>query len=300
MTMLQFKYCVFVVLTLLSSDGTVQSQDVSITQVLLPGEGWQLVSSGHTFTEGPAVDADGNVYFTDVSENKIFKIASNGKVSLFAENTAATNGLMFGNDGRLYGCRNGDRKIVAYAQDGTYETIADDVSSNDLVVTSDLGVYFTDREHNQVWYVPSNGEKRVVAKGFRPNGVILWRDEGTLVVTDSNEPHLWTYRIEKDGSLAFGERYYQPLFLPSGKDKPGSDGMAVDMNGRLYVATYAGLQMFDPTGRLGCVIAKPQNKFLSNATFGGPDRKYLYVTCSDKVYRRLTKVKGVVYFANPK
>jgi sugar lactone lactonase YvrE len=271
-----------------------------ITQVLLPDEGWQLVSSGHTFTEGPAVDAEGNVYFTDVHENKIFKINVDGKVDLFADETAATNGLMFGSDGRLYGCRNGDRKIVAYAQDGSFETIVDDVSSNDLVVTSDLGIYFTDREHDQVWYVPPKGEKRVVAKGFRPNGVILWRNQGTLVVTDSDELHLWTYRIEENGNLAFGEKYYQPLFHPSGKDKPGSDGMTVDTNGRLYVATYVGLQMFDPTGRLGGVIAKPQNKFLSNATFGGLERNILYVTCSDKVYRRLTKVKGAVYFGSAK
>ena len=72
--------------------------------------------------------------------------------------------------------------------------------------------------------------------------------------------------------------------------------MTVDADGRLYVATRAGLQMFDPTGRMGGVILKPQQKYMSNATFGGPDLSYLYVTCSDKVYRRKTKTHGISNF----
>jgi sugar lactone lactonase YvrE len=72
--------------------------------------------------------------------------------------------------------------------------------------------------------------------------------------------------------------------------------MTVDADGRLYVATYAGLQVFDTTGRLSGVILKPQHQFLSNVTFAGPGLQWLYVTCSDKVYRRKTKATGVLYF----
>lgn len=269
------------------------AQDMPLSQVLREGHDWELVAEGFQFTEGPAADAQGNIFFTDVPASKIYKVDPKGKVSVFAEETANTNGLMFGPDGRLYGCRNGDKQIAAYRPDGRFDVIAEGVASNDLAVTSQGGVYFTDPPNSQVWYVEAGGAPRVVAQGFRPNGIILWPDEGTLVVTDSDAPHLWAYRVEANGDLKYGERYYHPLVLPPGRSRPGSDGMTVDAEGRLYVATHAGLQMFDPTGRLGGVIAKPQNRFLSNVTFGGPRFDTLYVTCSDKVYRRLTGTRGV-------
>jgi sugar lactone lactonase YvrE len=274
----------------------VSAQDMPLSQVLIDGEGWQLLSEGHAFTEGPAADKTGNVYFTDIPNNRIHKITVDGKVSVFAENTAKTNGLMFGPDGRLYGCRNGERRIVAYEANGQPHTIVEDIDCNDLVVGSNGRIFVTDPPNQRVWLVTLSGEKRIVASGFRPNGIILWRDESTLVVTDSDQPHLWAFRVEADGSLAFQERYYGPLALPFGRDKPGSDGLTIDKDGRLYVATAAGLQMFDPTGRLGGVILKPQpTKPLSNACFGGPDGSYLYVTNGDKVYRRKTKTAGIVY-----
>lgn len=286
------------ILLLLLFAQTLIAQDMPLRQVLIDGEGWQLVSKGHKFTEGPAADAKGNVYFTDVPASRIHRIdAKTGKVTLFAENTARTNGLMFGPDGRLYGCSNGEKKIVAYSSDGKFETIAEGVNSNDLVVASNGGIYFTDPSNRQVWYVtPKTRKKRVVAKGFRPNGIILWPKEGTLVVTDSEKPHLWTFRIEPDGSLKHRERYYTPLVVPPGRRSPGSDGMAVDDVGRLYVATHAGLQMIDTTGRPSGTILKPQRRFLSNVCFGGPGFQYLYVTCSDKVYRRRVKPTGRPYF----
>lgn len=277
------------------------AQDMPITQVLIPSEDWKLVAEGYRFTEGPAVDSKGRVYFVDVPASAIHRIELDGKVSLFAENTERTSGLMFGPDGRLYGCQNGGKKVVSWSVDGAtageMQVHAELPSCNDLVVASDGSIYVTDPKESQVWLVTPNGEKRVVASGFKPNGVTLWRGEGTLVVTDSDAPHLWAFRVEQDGSLKYGEKYYGPLFLPSGQTKPGSDGMVVDADHRLYVATHAGLQMFDPTGRLGGVIAKPQPAFLSNVVFGGPDFRHLYVTTADKVYRRKVKPHGRPYFA---
>lgn len=278
-----------------------RAQDMSLAQVLIPGEEWQLLGDGYTFTEGPACDKDGNVFFTDIPTSRIYKVDLDGKVTLFAENTGKTNGLMFGPDGKLYGCRNGDQKIVAYAADGSFETIAEGVTSNDLVVASNGNLWFSDPPNGQVWFVDAKREKRVVAKDLKPNGVTLTFDEGSLVVTDGDNPVLWTFRVKKDGSLDGKEPYYMPLQIPTGRKTPGSDGMAVDKDGRLYVASAAGVQMFDPTGRLGGTIAKPQSfKGVSNVRFGGPKFEYLYVTAVDKVYRRKTKVAGPPYFAKGK
>lgn len=273
-----------------------QAQDTPLSMVLLQDSRWELVSKGHSFTQGPAVDRTGNLYFSDLRESKIYRVDGEGKRSLFADKTAKTSGLMFGPDGMLYGCRNGDRAIVAYGLDGSFRTVVSNVQSADLVVSSKGDIYFTDPVNAQVWYVPAGGEARVVASGFRPHGVILWPNEGTLVVTDSAEDHLWTFTIRKDGSLAHREAYYQPLVVASGKNRPGSDGMTIDDQGRLFVATFAGLQMCDSTGRPSGVISKPHPAHLSNAVFGGPGFRYLFVTCGDRVYRRRTKTTGTPYF----
>ncbi|HEY2250663.1 MAG TPA: SMP-30/gluconolactonase/LRE family protein [Planctomycetaceae bacterium] len=288
-----------VLFLLLLAPSLASAQDMSVSGVLIDGQGWQLISEGYKFTEGPAADAEGQVFFTDIPNNRIHKIGLDDKVSVFAEATANTNGLMFGPDGLLYGCRNGDKRIVAYDKDAKMQTIAEDLTSNDLVVAGDGGIYVSDPPGGKIWYINSKREKKMVAEGLRPNGVILWPDQGTLVVTDGAEPVLWTFRVERDGSLANKDRYYGPLQLPVGGGGPGSDGMTVDSIGRLYVTTRVGLQMFDPTGRLGGTILKPQVGSLSNVCFGGKNLDTLYVTAGDKVYKRRVQAAGVRY-AKPK
>ena len=175
--------------------------------------------------------------------------------------------------------------------------IAEDIAGNDIMVDAKGGVYVTDMGGRQVWYVAPDGSKRVVASGFKPNGLTLWPDGGTLVVADWEKPALQTFRVEADGSLKFGDKYYGPVQIPAGQTMPGSDGMTVDDIGRLYVATHAGLQMFDPTGRPCGAIVKPQPKFLSNVKFGGPNFDTVYVTSSDRVYKRKLNTKGTPHFA---
>jgi gluconolactonase len=284
-------------LMVLAMTQIASAQDLALNTVLIDGQDWELVGEGYKFTEGPAVDATGQVFFTDIPESKIYKIDLAGKVTVFLENSQKTNGLMFGPQGKLYGCQNGARKIVAFDDKGQSETLAEEVDSNDLVVTRAGSVYFTDPKGGRVWYISTKGEKRVAAEGLKPNGVILSPDQSTLVVTDAQEPALWAFRVEVDGSLTGKDRYYGPLRMVNEQSSTGSDGMTVDTVGRLYVATRAGLQMFDPIGRMGGVIRKPlADRPLSNVCFGGAKRNYLYVTAGDKVFRRLTQATGAVYF----
>jgi sugar lactone lactonase YvrE len=266
-----------------------------LSMILIEGEGWELVASGFKFTEGPAVDSEGNLYFSDVPNNRIHKLDAAGKVSVFVENSYSTNGLMFGPDGRLYGCQNGKQRIVAYDRGGKATTIAEGVESNDLAVNGAGGVYFTDPAHRRIWYVSPAGEKRVVDEGIeRPNGIVLWPDQGTLVAADTLGQYLWAFRVEADGSLNYKEPYYTAR-LTAGREGSGADGLTVDSAGRLYAATYAGLQVWDPIGRSCGVILKPQAAFLSNVVFAGPKFDTLYVTSTDKIYRRKTQATGVRY-----
>lgn len=269
------------------------AQDMPLSQVLIEGEGWKLVSEGHQFTEGPAADTDGNVFFVDVPTSRIFRIdAKSGEVKLFAENTGKASGLAFAADGKLFACQMETQKLVWYDRNARAHDVADGIGVNDIAVDRVGGVYVTDMGGKQVWYVSTDGTKSVAAKGFTPNGLAFWPDGKTLVVADWEHPHLWTFRVDGPGLLKFGEKYYGPVQTPFGSPQPGSDGMTVDDSGRLFVCTKQGLQMFDPTGRPCGAIAKPQPKFLSNVKFGGKNFDTLYVTCSDKVYSRKTRTKG--------
>jgi sugar lactone lactonase YvrE len=274
---------------------SASAQDMALSGLLIEGEGWKLVAEGYKFTEGPAADTQGQVYFTDIPNSRIHRIGLDDKVTLFADATASTNGLMFGPDGLLYGCRNGEKKIVTYDANAKVQVVAEGVDSNDLVVAGNGAVYFTDPPGGRVWYINPQREKRIVAEGLRPNGVIHWPDQGTLVVTDSIEPVLWTFRVEPDGTLTNKDRYYGPLQMLPLSDRTGSDGMTVDSLGRLYVTTRVGLQMFDPTGRLGGTICKPHPGPLSNVCFGGLRLDTLFVTAGDKVFKRRTQATGVRY-----
>ena len=282
------------------SSGAVQAQDRNLTDLLINGQDWELVGEGFTFTEGPAVDLQGNLYFTDVFRSRIHRLNSEGKVEVFVDPSGGSNGLMFGPDGLLYACQNGKQRIVAYDAAGKEKVIAEGVKSNDLVVTRAGAIYFTDPENHQLWYISPTGEKKVVDRGLGyPNGLILTPDQGTLVVADMKSANLYAFRVEADGSL----KYRQPFFtmrVPTGKLDVGADGMTFDTAGRIYVATQLGLQVFDPSGRLGGVIAKPQAAWLSNAVFGGPKLDTLYVTCTNRVYKRKVNTGGLRYFDPPK
>jgi sugar lactone lactonase YvrE len=267
-----------------------------LADLLIDGQGWQLVAEGFAFTEGPAVDLKGNLYFTDTLRSKIYRVDDQGRAVVFVDQSFGTNGTMFGPDGRLYGCQNGKKRIVAYDSSGTAATIAENVQSNDLVVTRSGGIYFTDPENKQVWYIPPGGEARVVDKGLGyANGLILWPDQATLVVADMRATALWAYRIEPDGSLKFKQAFYT-LRAPDGKIDSGADGMTVDTAGRIYVTSHLGLHVFDSQGRLSGIIAKPQTAWLSNAVFAGPELDTLYVTCTNRVYKRKINAKGLRYF----
>lgn len=275
---------------------TAWCQDMPLSEILIDGEQWELVAEDLKFTEGPAVDAAGNVFFTDVPNNKIYRIALDGTVTPFVEESHRTSGLIFGPGGKLYGCRRGLKQIVTYDLEGTAEVIAEDVDGNDLVVNRQGDVYFTEPSRNQIWHIAPSGEKRVVDRGIeKPNGIILWPDQKTLVVADTAGANLWAFRIEADGTLRYKEPYYT-MRMTRGHEGSGADGMTVDSRGRLYVATYAGLQFFDTQGRISGVILNPNDKRISNVVFGGQQLDTLYITCGDRVFRRKTKATGVRFF----
>lgn len=270
-----------------------------VFEVLIPGEDWQLVSQGHRATDGPAVNAAGDMFFTDPANNRIHKAAHTGGTTVFAENTNRGNGMMFGPDGRLYVGATATRQIVAYGVDGKAEILAEDVSTNDLAVNIKGDLYFTDSPGKKVWFLPKGGKPRVVDDGIEsPNGVLFSPDQTLLYVSDYVGQLSWVFQIQADGSLAHKQRYFY-LHMPDAAVRSGADGMAVDSDGRVYIATSLGVQVFDQIGKCHAIIAAPQAGPLSNVEFGGANMDEMFVTNGDKVFKRKTKVKGVVSWKAP-
>ncbi len=275
----------------------------NLRQVLLPGEDWKLVADGYKFTEGPAVNARGEVFFNNVPESKTYKIGLDGKVSQFLEDSKKGDGQAFGPDGRLYAVAGGVNEIRAYDAEGKPTVIAEGFRGNDLVVRHDGAVYVTNpgwdgKEPSKVWYVSPRGDKKVVDTGLKfSNGITLSPDQTMLYVADSRTCWVYSYQVKPDGSLTARQRYFH-LYVPDTAADSAADGMRVDRGGRLWVATRAGLQVCDLEGRVNCIIPTPNGK-VSNLCFGGADGDILFATCGDRVYQRKVKVKGANAFQEP-
>ena len=292
---------VFLIACSLAVSLPLKAQDMPLTQVLIDGEDWQLVSQGHRFTDGLTTDAEGNLYFADVAGGTtINRIGLDGKLTAVASDAPRISGMHFGPDGRIYACQGGSfGRIVAFdLKAGRMEVIAENVRPNDLVVTSDGHVYFTETAKMQISHIPPGGSVQaadVASKTDgpqRPNGIALTPDQGTLAVSDYGGRHTWVWRIGKNGGLDLRQSYIT-LRTPSPDLSSKGDGMTTDAVGRYYVTSAVGLQMFDPTGRMGGVIAAPTNKPIVSVTFAGPGHQYLYVAAGDEIFRRRTKASGV-------
>jgi len=175
--------------------------------------------------------------------------------------------------------------------------IATDVTPNDLVVSKGGWIYFTDTAAGQVIMCPTQTQKmprpRVAAGGInKPNGIGLSPDGKFLLVSESGGTNAWSFMLNQDGTLWGGERYME-LRAPVNRPDSGGDGMTVDREGRAFITSYVGIQMFDSTGRLGGVIAKPSEKACVSIAFAGADRSWLYACASDKVFRRPTLTAGI-------
>jgi gluconolactonase len=270
-----------------------------VYQVLSPGDDWQLVGEGYRGSDGPAVNAAGEMFFSDPSNNRIYKTALDGKVSIFAENTNGANGMMFGPDGRLYTGATRTKQVVAYDAAGKVHVLAENAAVNDLAVNVKGDMYFTDSAAKRVWFMPKGGQPRVVDEGIEhPNGVLFSPDQSLLYVSDYVGQLSWVFQIQPDGSLAHKQRYIY-VHVPDAALRSASDGMAVDADGRVYIATALGVQVFDQIGKCHAIITAPNRASLSNVEFGGANMDEMYITNGDKVFKRKTKVKGVVSWRPP-
>jgi len=267
------------------------------------------VQGDFKFTEGPAWDRKGNLYFTDIPANRIYKLDSAGKVSVFQDPSGHCNGLMFNAAGTLFACQMDGRLLAIDTATKKATILADKYEGkrlnapNDLVIDRAGGIYFTDprfrapqpwpQGKEAVYYRTADGKlTRLVDDLAAPNGVILSPDEKTLYVIPSVQKEMWAYPIQSPGKLGNG-RELCSLVQPEGATNSGGDGLTIDTKGNLYITSRLGIQVFSPEGKLLGILKFPEQP--ANVTFGGPDMKILYVTARTSLYSVQMEAAGHVF-----
>ncbi|MDP6458330.1 MAG: SMP-30/gluconolactonase/LRE family protein [Candidatus Bathyarchaeota archaeon] len=273
---------------------------------LLDGGKVKQLSTGYKFTEGPVWDAsEGCLLFSDIPANRIYRWTPGGSAKIFREPSGNSNGLTLDMSGNLITCEHGTRRIGKVDRDGNYTVIAETYggrrlnSPNDAVVKSDGSIYFTDPPYGitpEEQELLSQGVYRLEAEKKeptllvddfeRPNGLTFSPDEKTLYIADSSDRrHVRAFNVENDGTLTDGR-----VFAEIRSELPGNpDGMKVDVEGNLYVAT-AGIWVFSEEGKHLGIIKIPE--IPANLAWGGKDWKTLYITARTSLYCVKTKVEG--------
>ncbi len=263
----------------------------NLQQIVLPGEGWKSVARCYQDTTSPAANAQGEVFFCDAPANKIFKIERSGNVRDFVTDSNHAAGLAYGPKGRFYATA-GDR-ILSYDADAHAAVVAKDIHGHRLAAGSNGNLYAISREAagSKLWLINRAGEKRVIDANLKQAaGVALTSDGRFLCVTDASIHQVYSYLIQPDGSLIDKQRYYY-LHVDT-VDQSGADGLCVDRDNRVYVATQMGVQVCEPTGQTFCIIPTPNGK-VSGLCFGGPQLDTLFATCGDIVFQRKLRAHGV-------
>src|SRR5665213_1319359 len=261
--------------------------------VIADGATLQLISNQFKFTEGPATDKNGNVFFSDQPNDKVWKYDTDGKLSIFLDKSGRSNGMYFDNKGNLISCADEHDQLWSISPNGKITVLVKDYKGkrlngpNDVFVTSKGKIYFTDPYYQRdywkrkssdldgqkVYYLAGNNNPVVVVSDLKkPNGIVGTPDGKYLYVADIAGDKTYKYTVEADGSLSNKE-----LFVSK-----GSDGMTLDNQGNLYI-TGNGVTVYNKEGKQIEYIPVDA-KWTGNITFWGKDKNYLFITASQYVY----------------
>jgi gluconolactonase len=293
----RFIFTISIATFLIALGSIVRAEDV-----IAPGAKLEKLASGFEFTEGPASNAAGDVFFTDQPNNRILKWSVEGKLSTFLEPCGRSNGLCFDREGGLWACADEKNELWRIDPQGKSTVVLKDYEGkllngpNDLWIHPAGGIFFTDpfykrpywkrgemkQDREAVYYFSADRKKlsRVACDLKQPNGIIGTPKGKNLYVADIGAGKTYVYDIQSEGRLA-NKRLFCEL---------GSDGMTIDQDGNVYL-TGKGVTVFDHSGKQIAHIPVDE-PWTANVCFGGKDIRTLFITASKGFYSIRMRVKG--------
>lgn len=279
------------------------------------------LGAGFGFTEGPATDHWGNVFFTDQNNDRIHRWDwKTGQITQFLSPTGRSNGMGFDKQGNLIAAADMHGELWSIAPDGTVTVLVDNYQGkllngpNDVWIDGKGGIYFTDPLFSRSYWDPTDPRRTgsqqgggyvyylspdhqtltrvsgqdVISEfpvGFPvwPNGIVGTPDGKYLYVGYYLPERIYRYDVAADGSLS-----NRVLFASR-----GTDGMALDQQGNLYTTSRVpGTVVFSPSGATIDTIFTGGTEGSSNVTFAGPNRKTLIITAGTRIYGVDMHVRG--------
>jgi gluconolactonase len=262
-----------------------------------------------TFTEGAVwFDSLNTLFFSDFQirdaasnfNGRILSYTPGGQCQEFIADSG-TNGLVIGLDGNLLGARHREQNLTSFNLTTKQATVlvpdfggAAFNSPNDIAVRSDGNLYFTDPNYmlgNRTSELPMQTYRRdpsgalsVIDTGGSPNGITLSPDESLLYLSHLGNPNnVLVFDVDASGAVANPRPFLANV---------GSDGMAIDCAGNLYVTFQGSVRVYDPSGAPLGTLAAPG---AANVAFGGPERKTLYITATTTLFAVELDIPGLPY-----
>lgn len=275
------------------------------SRIIAPGATVQKLAGDFSFTEGPASDAAGDVYFTDQPNDRIMRWSTDGKLTEWMKPAGRANGLCFDREGNLWACADGKNELWKVDRSSKATVVLKDYEGklfngpNDLWIHPKGAIYFSDPYYKRPYWQRGDKEKpqmpecvyvlssdhkqvrRIIDDLKQPNGIIGTQDGKTLYVADIGARKTFRYSVQEDGTLADKQLFCEL----------GSDGMTIDNEGNVYL-TGKGVSVYNSKGEKIEQIDVPES-WTANVCFGGKEQDTLFITASKGFYSLQMKVRGV-------
>ncbi|HVZ61411.1 MAG TPA: SMP-30/gluconolactonase/LRE family protein [Terriglobales bacterium] len=266
-----------------------------IPGVVAGGTKVTVIKGGFPTVEGPTAIPDGTLIFTDRESNRLWKVGADDSVTTYLVTENGTSSVSMNSKGVIFGAQRTPPQIGTVAP--TKGNFADKYDGkpfpgppNEVMADKKGGVYFT---AGQLFYAKPNHEViRISDSIARPNGIQLSRDERILYVADTAGESLYAFDVQPDGSATNQRKFGKLEGMRQTERGPssGADGIAIDSQGRLYVASNAGVEVLSPTGdHLGTI---PVPMRVQNLAFAGKNKKTLYIVGNGTVCKVQMKAQG--------
>ncbi|GAA4450853.1 SMP-30/gluconolactonase/LRE family protein [Nibrella saemangeumensis] len=247
---------------------TGKSKNQFLSDMLLPGEGWQ-----------PA-----------------------GSAAQATSKTQKPGRAVLGPNGTTYVLANTTKQVLAYDASGREKVVVRGITGTDLVVAHNGNGYLlaADRadHRSRLYLIRPTGEKIEVDEGLNgATGIALTPDQTQLYALESATHWVWIYQINPDGTLGSKQRYGW-LHVPDTAENAGASAITCDREGRVYIATRLGIQVLDQLGRVNAILPVPGGQ-PTRITFEGTDFKTLTIRCGDKLFSRTLTMQGVKPYEAP-